>query len=221
MTNFLAENFPGLLPLNRPDGSKTMNARQWQFLVQSLGMHWAKALLFFPKKPMQTGSSDFSGMQLTNINTGSEFVVSAESKSALLGVPVFCDLVLEDPHTGNRLNIVNPIITITQSRNITKTVVQGRNGTVKEYVSDGDYQIDIDGALFTTDGSYPQADMDMLVSLCKATSALSVYAHLLKMFDITSAVVEKYEFRQTLMQDMQLFKINMLSDEPYEIKEFT
>ncbi len=221
MTNFLAENFPGLLPINRPDGSKTMNARQWQFMVQSLGMHWAKALLFFPKKPMATGGTDFSGIQVSDIRTGSEFVVSAESKGALLGVPVFCDLVLENPQKGTKLNIVNPLITLNQTRNITKTVVQGRNGTVKEYISDGDYQIDIDGALFTQDGSYPEEEMKTLVELCKSTVALSVYNYLLGLFEVKSMVITDYTFRQTIMKDMQLFQIKALSDEPYEIVQFT
>jgi hypothetical protein len=46
------------------DGRKQMNAKQWGFLLQSLGMHWAKAFFVFPKKPLETGGTDFSGIEL-------------------------------------------------------------------------------------------------------------------------------------------------------------
>ncbi|MGC8825225.1 MAG: DUF6046 domain-containing protein [Bacteroidales bacterium] len=218
MTNFLAENFPGLLPI-KVNGEKQMNARQWGFLLQSLGMHWAKTFLFFPKKPLNTGNSDFSGIELTDINSKQTFVVSSQSKSALIGVPVFCDLIITSANDATRkLNIINPQITITQTRNITRTTVQGKNGTVKEFISDGDYDIEINGALFTSDGTYPEDDVKMLIELLKEPNELNVDSVLLQMFDIHSAVVTNYKLSQTIMNDMQLFSVTMVSDEPYEIK---
>lgn len=218
MTNFLAESFPGLLPV-KVNGEKQMNARQWQFLLKSVGMHWAKAFLFFPKRPLTTGSSDYSNIELTDITSGNEFLISDQSKSALLGVPVFCDLVLESPEDRSvRLNIINPMITLTQVRNITRTVVQGRNGTVKEFIADNDYEIDVTGALFSGDGSYPQNDVDVLIKLLKTQRELDVNSHLLQLFGIYSAVVTEYKLSQTLMKDMQLFSLKMISDEPYELQ---
>jgi len=218
MTNILAENFPGLLPI-KIDGRKQMNAKQWGFLLQSLGMHWAKAFLFFPKKTLETGSTDFSGIELTAINNDQTFVVSKESKSSLLGVPVFCDLVLSSPDdVTKKLNIINPMVTVQQARHITTTIVQGRNGTVKEYISDDDFEITIDGALFTNDGSYPETDVKLLIELLRLPKELNIYSYLLQLFDIHSAVVTNYRMSQTLMKDMQLFSITMKSDIPFEIK---
>lgn len=218
MTNILAENFPGLLPI-KIDGRKQMNAKQWGFLLQSLGMHWAKAFLFFPKKPLETGGTDFSGIELTEINNDQTFVVSKESKSSLLGVPVFCDLVIVSPDDATvALNLINPMITLQQKRIITRTTVQGHSGSIKEYVADDDYEITIDGALFTDDGTYPEKEVRVLVKLLKTQKELNVNSQLLQMFDIHSAVVSDYKLSQTLLKDMQLFSMTLLSDKPFEVK---
>lgn len=218
MTNFLAENFSGLV--SSGINGKQMNARQWTFFVQSIGMHQAKSLLFFPKKTISAKGPDFDNIQVTQFKVQDNvFVVSSHTKNTLLGLPVFCDMLIEDPqNTTIKLNLANPIVSINQSRNITRTTVQGRNGTIKEYIADGDYEIDITAALFSYDGTYPLDDMELLAKLCKAPHELNVYSFLLDLFGVRSMVINDYAIAQTTMPDMQLFTLKALSDEPFEIK---
>ena len=62
-----------------------------------------------------------------------------------IGVPTLTSLAFE--YKDKRVELYECIITINQEKNIVTTPLQGRDGTIKEYISDGDFTISVDAAV--------------------------------------------------------------------------
>ncbi|MRI64458.1 hypothetical protein EDM00_10745 [Ornithobacterium rhinotracheale] len=125
------------------------------------------------------------------------------------------------------------IITLSQERNIVTTPLQGRDGTIKEYISDGDYSITLDVAILPlsavaqddestfaiAENHYPDEEIKRLHRLLLEKQALEVQSDFLTLFDIKSAVVKSYSLQQETHSNRQSLQIQMLSDKAYEIKQ--
>ncbi len=103
--------------------------------------------------------------------------------------------------------------------------MQGRDGTIKEYISDGDYAITIDAAVCSYDENdwekskaYPIEKLQELITFLKVKDGLEVQSDFLTLFNIHSAVIKTYGMVQETHSNRQSFQIQMLSDTPYEIK---
>lgn len=57
------------------------------------------------------------------------------------------------------LHINQMTLAVTQTKNIVKTAIQGRNGTIKEYISDGDYVITASGSITSEGNVFPEEDV--------------------------------------------------------------
>ncbi|MEI8137589.1 MAG: DUF6046 domain-containing protein, partial [Bacteroidota bacterium] len=79
----------------------------------------------------------------------------SQTPNSYLGTYTFSNLSLTDKSTGNTIVIDTALFNVTQTKNIITTSIQGRNGTVKEYISLGDYNVTIKGVLTGTNGLYP------------------------------------------------------------------
>lgn len=118
------------------------------------------------------------------------------------------------------------IIALNMEKNIVTTALQGRNGTIKEYISDGDYNISIDAGISTYtldykedfDITYPIDAVAELKKFLSIPEALEVQSDFLEIFGIKSAVVKSFGLQQETHSNRQSINIQMLSDEPYEIK---
>jgi hypothetical protein len=162
-------------------------------------------------------------------NTGNQQEVykyfnSTEAKvySAMFsGVPVFCDLLLENTtQPPQSFQILQVLATVSMTKTIVKTAVQGRNGTVKEYINAGDYSISLQGALFDNNKTkYPDQDVKTLLQLLMATESLKCISPLLNdIFDIHYLVIESYDMPQEAgHQNKQAFTIKAISDDPPEL----
>jgi hypothetical protein len=139
------------------------------------------------------------------------------------GVPTLTSLALQ--YKGKRVELLECIITINQEKNIVSTPMQGRDGTIKEYISDGDYSISIEAAVNnyseieeTKSKEYPIEKLEELIALLKVQDGLEIQSDFLTLFKITSAVIKSYGMVQETHSNRQSFQIQMLSDTPYEIK---
>lgn len=114
------------------------------------------------------------------------------------------------------LNIQDVLITVMNQKNIIETTLQGRNGTVKEYISDGDFQIKIEGRIYGGGmNNYPQEAVQKLIGICEAPQALNVVSSFLKMFDVDNIVVKSYNIDQLEgIRNYQPFTLNCVSDYP-------
>lgn len=155
-------------------------------------------------------------------------------KKSWLGTPVYDILRINafsyTDEKGNQINIASVIdfetvlMEVTQTKNIITTAVQGRNGTVKEYISEGDYQISINGVISSKYNNVAPFEIDInyvnsIFSMLKANVAIPISSNFLNMFQINSMVVLDYKFNQIEGARNTIgFSMNCLSDEPFEIK---
>ena len=107
------------------------------------------------------------------------------------------------------------------SKNIIKTAIQGRNGTVKEYISDGDYDITLRGMLTSQNASqYPLEEFNRLLKLCELNEALTIVSDYIQLFGIYDIVIDSSSFPQREgFQNTQLFELKCVSDKPIELIE--
>ncbi|WP_233860992.1 DUF6046 domain-containing protein [Tenacibaculum piscium] len=127
------------------------------------------------------------------------------------------------------IEIEECILSVSQEKNIVTTPLQGRDGTIKEFISDGDYNITAEIAVSNynqiggdeNDQSafdYPKEKLKALVSFLKLKDTIDVDSDFLKFFGIESAVVQSYNLVQETHSNRQSLQIQLLSDVPYEIK---
>jgi hypothetical protein len=125
-----------------------------------------------------------------------------------------------DPVQYDGVKLTNVLVTITQTKNIVTTAINGRNGTVKEYVSDGDYVISLTGSVVSPDNIYPTAAVRALRELMSVPASLEFSCPFLEQFDITNVVVTDFDFSETAgTRNMQAFTISLLSDEIIELED--
>lgn len=143
------------------------------------------------------------------------------------GLPTFDILTFNElsiPGVTNKipqLDLGIALIDINQSKNIVMTSIQGRNGTIKEYVSDGDYVLNIKGVLvgFGQD-VYPEDEVRQLRDFLNAPVSIQVSSTILNRWNITDIVVSNFTIRQEEGQrNVVPFEINALSETPFEIKK--
>lgn len=168
--------------------------------------------------------------------------IDVSDRMSYLGTPVWSNMEIPsgkyttlDNKTvefeGIRIDAV--LFVVSQSKNIVTTAIEGRNGTIKEYVSDGDFMITASGKIigessesgrvFTvkeTGGKYPETDVRKLIEICKAPIAIEIVSEFLDFFEIRNIVITSFAFGQTEGgRAEQEFEIQMMSDAPVELIE--
>lgn len=145
------------------------------------------------------------------------------SGSDHFGVPTLTSLAFQ--YKNKRIEFVECIATVNQEKNIVTTPMEGRDGTIKEYISDGDFSITLDAAVssysetdFENSKNYPTEKLQELLSFLKIKDSLEVQSDYLTLFGIKSVVIKTYSMVQETHSNRQAFQIQMLSDTPYEIK---
>ena len=144
-----------------------------------------------------------------------------------LGTPVYTNIEFQagkykDENgrevTFDALRIDTVLLTVSQSKNIVKTEIQGRNGTVKEYIGMSDYNISIQGIITGTNGVYPIDEVSNLKKILKASVPVAVNSWYLQNLDIDTVVVNDFTINQVAGgYSYQPFTITCLSDAPIEL----
>lgn len=133
----------------------------------------------------------------------------------------YYDLATQQVVTIPKMQIPIALCTVTKNIKVVATDIAGRNGTIKQYINTGDYDVSIKG-IFTTGVSdkYPEAAMVHLNKITNASVAVKVASNYLHMFGITYLVFTKCEFEQyeDAGRDEQKFTLQCLSDIPFSIK---
>ncbi len=153
--------------------------------------------------------------------------VDKELYKSSLGTPVVADVTIKgNTYTDNNgrsitfkdIVLVTVLVSVSQSKNIILTDIQGADGTTKEYIGMGDYSISINGILTGGNGHYPTDEVAALKEVCKAPIPLVVVSRYLQNLDIYNIVIKDYDFEQTAGgYSQQNFSLNCLSDVPVEI----
>lgn len=115
---------------------------------------------------------------------------------------------------GSSFVLNSVIMSISMTKNIVVTVLQGRNGTFKEYISDGDYLINLTGSLVDKYPIYPEDKLIMLIGIVTAPKELEIANKTFTLLGIKNVVVTDFEFKQKQgFRNMIDFNINLLSDD--------
>jgi hypothetical protein len=152
---------------------------------------------------------------------------------SILGTPIFSDITLGDftnagantftDNNGVRrsfrpMTFATVLMTINQVKNIEKTTIQGRDGTIKEYIGMGDFAVTINGILPGSNGVYPRDDVAALQAILAAPVALVATSWWLQLFNIHYLVVDDFDVPQLPgEQSQQSFSIHCSSDALQEI----
>ena len=117
------------------------------------------------------------------------------------------------------MNLQTVLITVNQSIRIVKTEIQGRNGTVKEYIGADDASIIINGVITGNNGVYPREEVNRLKRWLDAPVSKSIISWWLDNLGISNLVVESYSIPQAEGgYSYQMFSINAIGDLPVELK---
>lgn len=154
-------------------------------------------------------------------------VIGYDKKGGLFGLPIWDTITITAlPYIDNKGNsILSSIMTfdialleINENRNIVKTAIAGRNGTIKEYMSDGDFQINIKGCLDSGLQNVPPIkllqDFNVIITY---PNALNVNCNFLNYFNINNMVIEDAKIIQNEgARNLVNFELNCISDNPIE-----
>lgn len=159
-------------------------------------------------------------------------------KTSMLGTEVFTNLSFKAgsfiplgggaPIPYEQLNIDTVLMTVSQTKNIIRTQIQGKSGTIKEYVSDGDFEIDVAGIIVSEgENTYPVEEVEALMQLFSIPDSLRVTSEFLNHFFVASpkgisgideVVITDFNFpQQEGIRNSQNFTCKMISDIPIEL----
>jgi len=108
-----------------------------------------------------------------------------------------------------------PIITITRQKNIIKTVVSGRQGTVKEQFSANDFSINMKIRAISETLDYPYDLVEELIELFEINEALDINSPITDILGITKVVIEEYTLDAKTKQNIQDITLNLISDDDF------
>ena len=194
---------------------------QYQIINQNLndlakvGVEAVVIRTFYP--PLGSDHSQY-GNQITAKDKDTPLYQSS------LNTPVFSDLDTQggtySDNDGNKLSFPalkfdTVLFIVNQSKGIVTTSVNGRNGSIKEYISDDDYQITIQGTIAGGNGIYPKNEVAAFKKVLDAPVAIQVNSWYLNQFGIHSIVIKDYTLpQQAGRNSQQEFNISCISDVP-------
>lgn len=119
----------------------------------------------------------------------------------------------------DRLRYEAVLVTVSQSKKIIKTEIQGRDGTVKEYIGLDDYEVTVNGVITGANGVRPIDQITALKKMLDAPISINVASTSLQLLGINSLVLESYELaEQEGSYSYQTFSLSFISDTQQELE---
>lgn len=186
--------------------------------VAPIALTAGKVLLYrFPGGGKGAHSYSKEGRDFTPTSVG----VPITDPSDWQGRYVLCPLLLrlED---GTELSIPDAVVAMTRIKQIVTTQVVGMTGTVKEYISDGDFDINISVGIQGLKDSkladiYPEEGLRQLRPFLEVDKPIRVQSAFFDLFEINRLVIKGYSLTQATESDYQELSISALSDNEYNV----
>jgi hypothetical protein len=133
------------------------------------------------------------------------------------GRPVFGDLTLRrKENDGDEMRFMNAVITVEQTKTIVQTALQGRNGSITEYIAMAGHIITVNGSLIGE--AYPKDETEKLVRMLQESVPLKAVSEFLMMFNIYDVICNYYKFPQEITGECrQLVELKFISHEDHEL----
>lgn len=187
----------------------------YKFVASGLFQRFAKPLLY--SIGMSGSGQRMNPADYKNLNS----LDSVDWEGQFVRVPI----IIDHSEMRSPLSIDDCIMSVTQTKNIVRTVVPGLDGTIKEFICKGDYEITLNCAVMAVDmdgnpiDEYPTDGIRAVVEMCDVADSLEVSSMFLRdVFGITSIVISGYEVEQQTYSNRQEIKINAVSDMEYMIR---
>lgn len=135
---------------------------------------------------------------------------------------VLTELTMELP--GEKLTLNDVIVSIDRPKEIVTTVLPGLVGSVKEFITAGDYNIRIIvGIVAVRDGKivdeYPIDGLRAIKPFLETTRHIDVVSRFFELFDIKRMVIKRHSITQDAASNRQVVEIEAVSDVEFEISD--
>lgn len=110
---------------------------------------------------------------------------------------------------------------VNQVKNIVRTAISGRNGTVKEYNNDGDYQINVQANINEIENIFPATQLQAFQEIKKVPQSIPIISKILNsIFDIDEVIIDEFTLDPGTGKGNVVLNIKLESDLPFDIKDF-
>lgn len=159
---------------------------------------------------LKAATEAYVGYQVNEIDAAKDYGPGAFDR--LAGVPIFQPLVLS--FEGTTLQLDSAVVNVSRPKQIVVTEIEGRDGSVKEFINNGDFNISISGLVSNNNWIYPIEKVQQLHSFMKRKSNIEVNHEILNGLGIYEIVVTSYAFDKTPFINCQPYSFEALSDDP-------
>ena len=177
----------------------------------------------FYRVPAATGEPSRS-----NSFTVSEIELDDMDQPGLLGKLVFDNIVFEsatwteenEERQADGIKLYDAIVNISLNNEIVRTKVTGRKGTIKEFISNDDYNISIQALLVnTTRGKAPEVEVRAANRLLSAPVAIDVVSKFLEWMGIYQIAITNVKISTVPgFVNFKAIEIQALSNLPIDIE---
>lgn len=105
------------------------------------------------------------------------------------------------------------------TKNIVSTAINGLNGTIKEWIAEGDVAINVEVTLLGEGSQYPTEKVERLTSLLRENESLQVENETLNnVYGVERLVVTSWAMTPTKAFNYQTIGFNAVSDKVYRVE---
>lgn len=147
-----------------------------------------------------------------------------------LGTPMFDDITFPAGSfitlagvtiAYQQLKLVSVRYVVSQQKNIVRTQVSGRNGTVKEYNSDGDYVIRGSANISELDPVFPAEEFSKFVEITEVPQAVPIISKILnRFFGINDVIVSEFTVEPGNGSGNVIVNFTLESDTSFDLNNF-
>jgi hypothetical protein len=113
---------------------------------------------------------------------------------------------------------MNALITVEMKKNIVTTQLQGRSGSVFEFVNNATCDVTIEGVLTGTVATYPKSEVQALAALLQKTDIIDATSEYLSIFSIYKLISKGSRFNQGIASEgYQAFSLTFYSYETIDL----
>jgi hypothetical protein len=169
---------------------------------------------------LNTKEAEYTGVNY-NESESKDFIIDktgGEFNLRVFAPLIFEPLVKKDLNlSGLRIDAVT--VNLNRSKTIKKEGIEGRDSTIKEHITNGDFSISIEGIIANEKGDeYPKEKLFLLKQFLNAPYALRVTHAILNRFGIYELVIDSYSIPSISgTKNIQKFSANATSDETVEL----
>ncbi|MDR2131022.1 MAG: DUF6046 domain-containing protein [Odoribacteraceae bacterium] len=152
-----------------------------------------------------------------------ELAVPITDRSYWEGRHALTELALRK-EDGETLVINDAVVSVTREKRVVRTALVGLDGTIKEYVSNGDHEVSIAIGIVAVDAGgritdeYPEEGIREVKKFLDENRAIEASSVFLSIFGIERLVVTRFSLVQSTGSNRQTIEVRALSDEDYVIK---